>query len=308
MRLPRAAAIVVQHGAEAPCVACLRSVLASEGVEAVPVVVDHNPGRSDALEAAVAARGAYLWDPANPGFAAGANRGIREALRWRTSEGPASLAMMAVLNPDVRLAPDCLARLLGVLSSSPGVGLAGPAILSEERPETWWNVGGEILWPSGRPRSWLHGRRRGPERLEVRDAGFVCGSVLAMRPDAVDRAGGLDERYFLYFEDADYSRRVQEAGLRTVVVPEALAWHRGGGSTAASPGLAAYYRARGRLLFSRAWNPHPVLGRLHRGLFAGRLLLKGLLRLGLAAPPGDEARMAALGALDYLRGRSGRRA
>jgi GT2 family glycosyltransferase len=138
----------------------------------------------------------------------------------------------------------------------------------------------------------------------VRDTDFVCGSAFAFRPDAYRRIGPMPEEYFLYFEDADYSYRARRAGLRAVVVLDAIAWHRGGGSAAGLGAAAAYYRARNRLCFSRAWSPRALPGGVHRGLFALRTILRSWARFALSRR--RDALLPARAVLDYARGRSGK--
>ncbi len=299
MNAPLIVVIVVHFGPEDLCLGCLESVKWSAGVRVSPVIVDHNPTPSAVIrDFAFANEGKYISNPANPGFAAGANAGLREALREARPDS------VVVMNPDVRLEPACLRTLHDVLAASPDVGLAGPGLLGGGWPERWWNVGSEVLWPSGKPRSLLHGEPRAGTGLEARDTGFVCGSVLALRPDVVERIGFLPEGYFLYFEDAELSFVARSAGLRTVVCPGAVAWHSGSASSADRPGVAAYYRTRNRLFFSREWNPRPILGRGYRGLFAFRALAKSFVRYALSLD--RDALLPARAVLDYFRQRDGK--
>jgi GT2 family glycosyltransferase len=57
------------------------------------------------------------------------------------------------------------------------------------------------------------------------DVPFVSGAFMCCRTSVLKRIGGFDEGYFLYFEDADLSRRIQQAGWRTVYCPDALVTH-----------------------------------------------------------------------------------
>jgi len=278
----------------------MRSVAASRGVSGFPVVVDHNPARSVALaEEAAGLGGRYLWNPTNPGFAAGANAGIRTVM------GRGSVELLVLLNPDVRLEPHCLEQLEEVCRTDPSTGVAGPGLLSEREPETWWNAGSEIIWPSAKPRSLLAGRPRHEARPEILDTGFVCGSVMAFRPAILEKTGLLREDYFLYFEDADFSFRARAAGFRTVVCRGALAWHLGAGSSSGLEAEVAYYRVRNRLRFSRAWNPFPFRGRLHRFFFGLRV---GVRAIGsyLLCFRGEEL-LPVRAVVDGLRGRAGHR-
>jgi len=55
--------------------------------------------------------------------------------------------------------------------------------------------------------------------------GAVVGAAFLITPEAISRIGVLDERYFMYFEDLDYCRRVKKAGLKTYYLPEAEFTH-----------------------------------------------------------------------------------
>ena len=290
--------MIVHYGREELCLTSLKSLLDSTGVKVLPVIVDNNPAPLTALEQLVmAAGGLYLNRPENLGYAAGANLGIR-SIREKAPE------LITLLNPDVRLAPDCLETLRAYLEAHREIGVAGPGLLSETKPETWWNVGSEIVWPEGKPGSLLSGMLCEKGALEPRDVLFVCGSVLAFRLEVIEAIGYLPEEYFLYFEDADFCFRARALGLKAVVVPRALAWHQGGGSSEGLQPLTAYYRARNRLLFSSAWNPHPFLGSVHRVAF---LLGTSLKALGRYLSSLDRSELSpTLGTFDYLLGRRGK--
>jgi len=62
-----------------------------------------------------------------------------------------------------------------------------------------------------------------PRDVAVVDA--VVGAAFLITPEAISRIGVLDERYFMYFEDLDYCRRVKKAGLKTYYLPEAEFTH-----------------------------------------------------------------------------------
>ncbi|WP_157046224.1 glycosyltransferase family 2 protein [Geotalea uraniireducens] len=71
------------------------------------------------------------------------------------------------------------------------------------------------------------------DRYEMKDIGyedicdveFMSGSFMFCRTDALTAVGGFDDRYFMYLEDADLSRKIQQAGYRTVYFPTAKVTH-----------------------------------------------------------------------------------
>jgi GT2 family glycosyltransferase len=71
------------------------------------------------------------------------------------------------------------------------------------------------------------------ETYDMRDVGyehacdvpFVSGAFMFCRTQVLRELGGFDERFFLYFEDADLSRRVQNHGYRTVYIADVSVTH-----------------------------------------------------------------------------------
>ena len=72
---------------------------------------------------------------------------------------------------------------------------------------------------------------------------------MMVRREAFEAVGGFDEAFFLYWEDADFCRRLQHAGWRTTYVPAVVATHIGGRSSrhAAHASLEAFHRSAFRL-------------------------------------------------------------
>ena len=75
--------------------------------------------------------------------------------------------------------------------------------------------------------------------------------MMALMPDRVLGAGLLDERYFLFCEEVEWSARIREQGLRIVVEPAAVAWHDvRHGKGGANP-TYQYYMTRNRFTLLR---------------------------------------------------------
>lgn len=145
-----------------------------------------------------------------------------------------------ILNPDLTLAPDAIARML-TAAESDRIGAIVPMMLDADgttypslrREPSLMRafgdafVGGKIRNRPGfsseidaRPRSYL----------EAHDVDWATGAVLLI-PAAVARAvGDWSEDYFLYSEETDYCRRIRESGYRVRFEPSAVVKHRGGGS------------------------------------------------------------------------------
>ncbi len=268
------AAVIVHYGDPQVTIRTLESIRAPQGVEILPVVVDHGPGQGRHLQEAARDLGATALRPEwNSGFAGGLNAGIREI----RSRGGADLYLL--LNHDVVLGANTAQVLAGRFAEEPALGVAGPVLLesslnaSESRRV--WNAGSEVDWPSARPRSLYHGHPLEDLPREPYPAGFVCGCAAMVRGSLLDQMGLLNEEYFLYFEDAELSFRARESGYKVEVDPRAPAVHFPGSAVDGLPGLAAYCRTRNRILFSRRWAPAGVMPHIERWRFAMKRMARG---------------------------------
>ncbi len=89
------------------------------------------------------------------------------------------------------------------------------------------------------PGNWFAARNlKGLDAVEPMRVDWISGACLMTRRDLFERLGGLDEAFFLYWEDADYCRRVLDAGLHTIYVPTAIVHHSVGASSSHNPELA----------------------------------------------------------------------
>jgi GT2 family glycosyltransferase len=180
---------------------------------------------------------------ANLGFAAGNNAGIRYAMsRW-------SPAFVWVLNNDTAVAPDALSRMVARAGTSDRVGAVGATIFEyESRDVVQFAAGGGFgPWHCfGVP-------NRGTR--EATDLAYITGASILLPAATIEKVGLIDERYFMYGEDVDYSFRIRAAGLQLVHAPDAHIWHKGGASMGQrSPGQD-YYAVRNSLYLVAKYYP-----------------------------------------------------
>jgi len=168
---------------------------------------------------------------ANLGFSKGNNVG------WRAGESP----YVMFLNPDARIVDTALRRLVDVLESSPNVGIAAPKILDDDgtinyslrRYPRFLSTYAQALFLHriATRAQWAEEQVRDAERYEV--AGpqeWVSGAAMLLRRETLERLDGWDEGFFLYCEDIDICKRVQDLGLEVRFEPEAVVTHEGGQS------------------------------------------------------------------------------
>ncbi|HEY2955776.1 MAG TPA: glycosyltransferase family 2 protein [Candidatus Eisenbacteria bacterium] len=255
-----------------------------EGWSAAVMVVDN--GSSDGSAARIAAEFPaveVLALPANLRFAGGNNRGLERAL------ASGAQAVM-LLNNDTEADPGLLERLLLALEEHPEAGAASPLIYFAAPSGRIWYAGGVCVPALGlAAHRGLRSLDRGQYR-SIQTSGYLTGCCLLARREAWERVGLLDERYYLYAEDADWSLRARRAGFALLFVPTARLWHKVSASAGAESGWKVYQRLRANLiLFARhargwgriTWLPAFLLQQAALVLW---LALRGRATAALAVP------------------------
>jgi len=229
--------------------------------------------------------------PENRRFAGGNNAGLRRAL-----EAGADAVML--VNNDVEAAGGLLDHLLGALERDPQAGGAAPLIFFDPPRERIWYAGGRCI-------PWLgYAAHRGLRAIDrnqfrtIESTGYLTGCCLLASRAAWEQVGLLDERYFIYAEDADWCLRARAAGFRLLFVPRAMLYHKVSAASGAASPWKIYQRLRANLtLFARhargigrlTWLPCFLA---QQGVLAVWLLSRGRLAAAWAVPRalGDAAR------------------
>jgi GT2 family glycosyltransferase len=213
----------------------------------------------------------------NRRFAGGNNAGITHAL-----EQGADAIML--LNNDVIADPWMLEKLIAALEEDPFAAAAAPLIYFAPPSGDIWYAGGRCQpWLAHSSHRAIRARDHGQFR-SIEGTGYLTGCCLLAKADAWRRVGLLDERYFIYAEDADWCLRARAAGFRLLFVPTARLWHR---VSASSGG---------------AMNPWKVYQRLRANVTLWSRHARGLARLTWL--PALLAQQAAYALLLLARGRA----
>jgi GT2 family glycosyltransferase len=235
---------------------CVESVRGSDYPNLAVLVVDNDSDENPTP--ALSARYSdvrVLRLTRNLGYAGGNNTGVRAAIDCRA-------VYVLLLNNDAVLAPDCVRRLVTAAQADRRIGMATPTVFHyERRNEVYWD-GGFVDWKTGDVR---HDSSSLPEEGGIVRSEWLNGCALLVRVTAIHDIGLLDERYFLYFEDADWSVRAGRRGWTNAVVSKARAWHKVAASSGgfANP-VMRFYFFRNRYLFATT-----------HSFFPGRLQWKG---------------------------------
>ena len=140
-------------------------------------------------------------------------------------------------NPDITVTPGALDTLIDFLRGRPDVAIVCPRVHFEDgrlqplnkRHPTVSDLFLRRFMP--RPLQQYFADRM--QRYDMLDRGydesydvpFVSGAFMMCRTEVLRALGGFDARFFLYLEDADLSRQVQQSGWRTVYCPDAVVLH-----------------------------------------------------------------------------------
>ena len=193
---------------------------------------------------------------AQSSIAAGINLGLRQALK----QGYEKIIM---LNNDTFIHKDLLVKL-DKYSQDPSIGIVSPKIYfasgyeyhreryqPEQRGKVIWYAGGIIDWSN------IYASHRGVDEIDhgqfdqTDKTDYATGCCLLIKKSVIDKIGLFDEKYFLYFEDVDYSQRAKKAGFKVMFCPQAIIWHKNAASSG-KPGspVHIYYLTRNRLYFA----------------------------------------------------------
>lgn len=248
--------IIVSWNARGYLRDCLNSIYktASE-MECEIIVVDNaSTDGSPDMVASEFSSVKLIRSPENLGFAKANNLGIKAA----------SGSWLALVNSDVVLHPNCFQELVSFMERHRDVGLVGPKIFGGDgllqrtcrRLPTVWNTTCRLLaldailsrWSLFSGREMRHWKHDNQAEVEV-----LSGCFWLARKEAVEKVGGLDERFFFYAEDVDWCKRFGEAGWKVVFMPQATATHFGGGSSSNAPLRYSIELMKANLTY---WNKH----------------------------------------------------
>lgn len=188
---------------------------------------------------------------ANLGYAGGNNVGVRWALE-RGAE------FTLILNNDVIVDPGFIEPLIEASRLHPGPIIVTPVICELARPDIVWTIGADIDWRTGAPVRRHEGERREEwQKAEPHPVTFAPGMALLAPRAAWERAGPMDEAYFLYYEEADWCFHAIRAGCRILAAPQSCVWHDAEGAEGRTSPAITYYMTRNALRFLDRNQPRP---------------------------------------------------
>lgn len=216
---------------------CLRSLpSACPGLNWDVVVVDNASRDESVAKAEQIGRDLHfpltvIANPDNRGFARACNQGIAGH----------DARFVLLLNPDTECGPGSLTELVRSGDRRSDAGILGPRLVYpdgryQESVRRFPNIWNQlcILLRLHFIAPWLPAIRRyfwnDLDTSKEQAVEQVMGACFLIRREVVEQIGGLDERYFIWFEEVDYCRMTMNAGWKIVYAPSATITHHGGRS------------------------------------------------------------------------------
>jgi hypothetical protein len=165
-----------------------------------------------------------IQSTANLGFAGGNNLGIRKALELDYSH-------IMLLNNDTVVAPDFLNSMMSQFDKSPSLGVVQPVIYWMKDRNQIWNAGGKWNSTFGRAiplRELKNGKKVGSG---IQKIDWATGCCMLIKREAILQVGLLNEQFFAYFEDVEWSLRFRKHGFEIALAPKAIIYHEAGASS-----------------------------------------------------------------------------
>lgn len=233
----------------------------------------------------------------NLGFSGGNNVAVEKALAEKFD-------FILLLNNDTTVDPDFLSELVKAAEGDPKIGIVGSKIYFYDNPKRIWYGGGKFTWFGGGRHLQYEEIDKNPEESNPKETGYMTGCSFLIKSEVVRKIGGLDERFFLYYEDTDWSLSTKEVGYKIVYAPSSKVYHKVS-RTASQIGdpIIHYYHIRNALLLSQKHAPFFIL----IGIYIWSVIhyLKQVIKMVILPSKRDISKMIMRGIKDFHKGRFG---
>lgn len=229
---------------------CLDSLAHFGGPDVARVTVVDNGSTDGSHQVAVDGLPLQIVEAnANLGFGRACNLGARGG----------SAPYILFLNPDAAMIDGSLGAIVDFMQSAEGagVGICGPRLVGEDgrtqrscsnfaRPSTY--IGGAMGLSERLP--WLFKPQLAQINYDLSQiVDQPIGAYFVIRRSLFEELGGFDERFFVYFEEVDLAFRAKKRGWDAYYLADAVAFHKGGGTSERVKAERLFYSLRSRLLF-----------------------------------------------------------
>src|SRR5580765_6927813 len=183
-----------------------------------------------------------LYSDINLGFAGGNNWGMRQA----------NGKFIFIVNNDTELTPDILNQLLAPFYQNPSVGVVCPKIKYYANRNIIQYAGFRKMNSfTGRTSTIGDGERDEGQYDHSESTHGAHGCAMMVSRKVIDKTGMFPEKFFLYYEEWDWSARIQKAGFLIWYQSKAIIYHKESKTVGKENNMKAYYHTRNRILYMR---------------------------------------------------------
>lgn len=258
--MKKIAIIILNYNGEKDTIECIESIAKLSNVNCKPLVIIVDNGSKKEFKfqnlKLEQSKVKTIRTEKNLGFTGGNNLGIKYALNQKSD-------YIMILNNDTILDKNIVDNLINCLEKNHDCGIVSPKIYFEkgfefhkdrykksELGRVIWYAGGKIDWNN------IIGFHKGVDEVDngqyemAIETDFATGCCAMIKKEVFEKVGLLDEKYYLYYEDNDFSQKAKKAGFSIFFCPKGIMWHKNAGSVGGSgSNLQDYYITRNRLLF-----------------------------------------------------------
>ena len=245
---------IVSYNTRDITISCVQSVLDHKGALDVEVIVVDNCSSDNSAEALrkTFPQIKVIDSPVNGGFAYGNN------IAFEQCHG----RYILLLNPDTEVHFGGLETAIAYMDANPQTGIMGPRVRLDDGTQQSSMIRylslTQLFFIIFIPSMWLRKtslfgdlRYAGLSRDSINKVDAVSGCFMLARREILEKIGGLDHRFFMYGEEAEWAHRTTKAGWQIVYNPEIEILHHGAASTAHMSVWKAIEMTRGHILFLR---------------------------------------------------------
>ncbi|RZS95195.1 glycosyltransferase family 2 protein [Cecembia calidifontis] len=166
----------------------------------------------------------FLKNDKNLGFTGGNNQGIAYAMEQ-------GFDYILLLNNDTVVQPDFLEELVLASKNNPDCGMVQPLILFLGSRDRIWSAGGKMVRSIAFAKTLGDHKKLSEYPLKDRQLDWATGCCILIPRTVIQKTGALENSFFAYFEDVDWSLRVRKAGYKILLASKSIIFHEGSASS-----------------------------------------------------------------------------
>ncbi|MGN7723880.1 glycosyltransferase family 2 protein [Chitinophaga sp. 22620] len=183
-----------------------------------------------------------ILSPVNLGFTGGNNLGMQHAAG----------DFVFIVNNDTEMTPDLLEQLLAPFEEDASIGVVCPKIRFYHHPNVIQYAGFHPMnLLTGR--TWAVGSKEEDKGQHNVSGPTSCahGAAMMVKREVIDKVGRFADKFFIYYEESDWSARILKAGYKIYYAAQGLIYHKESITMGKESPLKVYFHTRNRILYMR---------------------------------------------------------